>query len=165
MTFVVIVGGLLLLAMAVAVVAWPLLRERRDGQAVYEAELTADAVLELDPLVELQEQRDAVYQAIKDLEFDHQVGKVAEADYQAFDAQLKEQAVGILKQIDALRAAEADPQLGLRLEAEIAALRRVDGYAPTAASVAAASTKFCPQCGRPCAPGDRFCGGCGTALA
>lgn len=163
MTFVVIIGGLLLLAVAVVVVAWPLLRERREGEAVYDAEPATVAAM--DPLAELQAQRDAIYQAIKDLEFDHQVGKVAEADYLAFDAQLKGQAVTILKQIDALRAAEADPQLDTRVEAEIAALRRVDGREPLGVPPAAAPARFCPHCGHPRAPGDRFCGACGTALA
>ena len=85
-----------------------------------------------DPLVELTARRDSVYQALRELRFDHQVGKVSEADYKVFDAQLKGQAVAVLKEIDGLKKAEADPNLDAQIEAEIAALRS-NGQAPSSA--------------------------------
>ncbi len=173
MTVVVIVGALLLLAIAVAAVAWPLLRERR-GQP--QAELAAEAVSFSDPLQELETQRDAIYQAIRELRFDRQVGKVSDADFETFDTQLRSRAALVLREMDALQKAEADPGLNASLEAEIAALRHVNGSgpaapaqpAPVAGPVAvpagAAALNFCPQCGQRLQAGDRFCGKCGTAL-
>jgi hypothetical protein len=159
MTLLVVAGGLILLALALVAIAWPLLRERPEaGQPA--VGLPPPESAPADPLWELEAQRDSLYQAIKDLEFDYRVGKVSEVDYQAFDAQLKEQAVMVLKEIDAFETAAADPALESRLEAEIAALRR-NGHA--ASSDAAPS--FCPQCGQGVQGGDRFCARCGADLA
>lgn len=168
MTVVVFIGALLLLGIAAAAVAWPLLQERR-GQ--FQADLVAETQAEADPLAALYAQRDAIYQAIKELRFDYQVGKVSEADYKAFDGQLRGQAAAVLKQIDEIKKAEADPVLDASLEAEIAALRQVNGSGPgrPPVPVAVAADKgtlnFCPQCGHRLQAGDRFCGKCGAALS
>lgn len=119
MTLVIVASALVLIALAALAIAWPLWKEREGRQG---ANWTEAAVI--DPLEELLEQRNSTYRAIRELRFDYQVGKVSEADYQAFDAQLKSQAVAVLKQIDALAAAEADSALDARVEAEIAALRQ-----------------------------------------
>jgi hypothetical protein len=163
MTIVVFVGALLLLGIAVLAVAWPLIQERR---GVVTAALAVEMLPATDPLLELQAQRDAIYQAIRDLRFDHQVGKVSEPDFAAFDAQLRGQAARVLQQIDALHQAEADPALEESLEAEIAALRRVNGSGPVRPVPAGqAGLNFCPQCGHRLQAGDRFCGKCGMALS
>jgi hypothetical protein len=149
-----------LLGVAVLAVGWPLWRERQEPEIVEEALVASAAVA--DPLGDLIDRRDSIYQAIKELEFDYQVGKVSEVDYQAFDAQLKTQAVAVLKEMDALQAAEVDAALDAQIEAEIAALRR-NGHARANLEPSPA-VAFCPQCGRQARSGDRFCGSCGAAL-
>ena len=158
MTFLVIAASVALLLVVAVAIAWPLLRTNDpDDDTVEQLSVTASAAV--DPLLQLYERRDAIYQAISELRFDHQVGKVSDADYEAFDGQFKQQAVAVLREIDALQAAEADGEMDAMLEAEIAALRR-NGHAgdPTGA-------KFCPQCGAAVGGQDRFCGRCGFTLA
>lgn len=164
MTLLVIAGGLILLVLALLAIAWPLLRERPEpGQPA--SELPQQEIAAADPLMELEAQRDSLYQAIKELEFDYQVGKVSEADYKAFDTQLKEQAVVVVREIATLQAAEADPALDAHLEAEIAALRR-NGHLPRPVPAEpGAGPSFCPQCGQGVQAGDRFCARCGATLA
>jgi hypothetical protein len=167
MTVVVFIGALLLLGIAVIAVAWPLLQERR-GQ--FQTDLAAEMLAEADPLTALVAQRDAIYQAIKELRFDYQVGKVSEADYKAFDTPLRGQAAAVLKEIDTLKKAESDPALDASLEAEIAALRQVNGSGPaprpsTPVPAGKSALNFCPQCGHGLQAGDRFCGKCGAALS
>ena len=60
---------------------------------------------------------------IKDLEFDYQVGKLSEEDYQLYDQRLRRQAVGLLQQIEQVAPMSAD--LDAEMEAEIAQRRRV----------------------------------------
>ncbi len=86
MSVIVVVGALLLLGIAIGAVAWPLIQERRSQGR---DEPAMDALTEADPLVELVAQRDSIYQAIRELRFDHQVGKVSDADFQAFDSHLR----------------------------------------------------------------------------
>lgn len=162
MTLLVVAGSLLLLLIAVLVIVWPLLQQDEEE---LEAEAGSHLAIEADPLSELGARRDSVYEAIRDLRFDYQVGKVSEADFQIFDGQLKSQAVGVLKQIDELNAAESDPDLDARLEAEIVALRR-NGHSPAAARAeTGAAAGFCAKCGNKLKAGDRFCGKCGAMLA
>lgn len=169
MTVIVVVGALLLLGIAITAVAWPLTQERR-GQG--KAELAMDALPEADPLVDLYAQRDSIYQAIRELRFDHQVGKVSDTDYKAFDGNLRANAAAVLKQIDVLKKAESDSALDASLEGEIAALRQVNGSGPVRpvpqpalAPAGTAVLNFCPQCGQRLQAADRFCGKCGAALA
>ncbi len=164
MIFVIVLGALVLIGIAALAIAWPLVQER---SGLPEYAIGGEAAVVEDPLVELTARRDSVYQAIRELRFDHQVGKVSEADYKIFDAQLKGQAVAVLKEIDGLKKAEADPSLDAQIEAEIAALRS-NGQAPNSAPAAEAGpvapVNFCPKCGAKVKPGDQFCGKCGTAL-
>ena len=160
----------MLLAVALAAVAWPLLRER-SGHG--EVDLAAEAAADADPLLELEAQRDAIYQAIRELRFDRQVGKVSDVDFEIFDGQLRQRAALVLREIDALNQAEADPALNASLEAEIAALRHLNGRGPAvpaqpalaAAAAGQAALNFCPRCGQRLQAGDRFCGKCGAALS
>jgi len=160
MTVLIILAGLLLLFGSAIAIAWPLLHEEDVAEAVSDLGIVAE-----DPLLDLQERRDAVYKAIQELNFDHEVGKVSAADFQAFDGKLKAQAVGMLKEIDALEAARADPDLDARLESAIAALRRRGQPVAIAAKNGSAGSQFCPQCGQSAGPDDRFCGKCGASLA
>lgn len=168
MILVIIVGALALIGIAVAAIALPLLREREDPENV---QLMGELDTLADPLVELEARRDAIYKAIRELRFDFEVGKVSETDYNIFDTQLKAQAVAVLKEIDALQVAEADPDLDASLEAEIAALRHVNGSGPKIAAsrqpvpAGSAAVNFCPQCGTKVRAGDKFCGKCGAAVA
>ena len=167
MIFVVVVGALLLIGIAAVAVAWPLVQERRGGP---EFMGNGEAAAVNDPLVELTAERNSVYQALRELRFDHQVGKVSEADYKIFDTQLKGKAVTVLKEIDALKKAEADPALDIEIEAEIAALRHTNGHEPDASHGAspaagqAVPVNFCPKCGAKSQLGDKFCGKCGATV-
>ncbi len=129
----------------------------------------------------LLRQRDAIYAAIRELDFDFRLGKISEEDYHPQRERLALQGVAILKQLDALspdgeaglegeleaevarrrrkRTGPPPHQTGLsdaEIEAQIRALRR-KGAAPPVAST-------CPRCGAATAPEDRFCRNCGAAL-
>ncbi len=78
---------------------------------------------------DLIEQRDMVYEAIRELDFDHRMGKVEADDYRQTRARYAAQAVELMKAIDkaTARADSPDDQadsLDDQIEKEIAAIRR-----------------------------------------
>jgi hypothetical protein len=131
--------------------------------------------LEDDRLTDLLARKDTALRALKDLEFDHQVGKINDEDYQRFQERLSRQAVGLLQQIERITPESA--QLDEQMEAEIAKMRRVqerkgiavpaspasvaiNGVSPTAGAV-----HFCTECGTSLTPSFKFCANCGTPVA
>ena len=92
-------GGLILaLAFLVGVVAfllWPLLKP---GPTDEEGDTG------LTRLQALHAEREAILIAVRDLDFDRQMDKVSEADYQAQRETLMQRGVDILKVIDALES-------------------------------------------------------------
>jgi len=78
-------------------VVWPLLNPA-----------PAPLMVEDDRLTELMAQKDTVLKGIKDLEFDYQVGKMTEEDFNRFNQRLRRQAVGLIQQIEQLAPAISD---------------------------------------------------------
>ncbi len=148
-----------LIAVAFYLVALPLLQHaRRSSDALPEYST------EQERLDELLARREAAFQALRELSFDHKVGKITDEDFVAFEAGLKQHAADTLRALDKWEA-EADDDLDLAMEAEIQARRQ--SLAPRGNGHAAASEATgapCPTCGNPIAASDRFCASCGTDL-
>ncbi|HPV05501.1 MAG TPA: zinc ribbon domain-containing protein [Aggregatilineales bacterium] len=115
---------------------------------------------------DLLAERNRVYAAIRDLDFDYKTNKVSDEEYAEQRYRLVAECVEILQMLDALPAddPDADP-----LEAMIARYRRGEGVVlapePAPARAAAArAARYCPRCGAAAQAGDRFCGSCGTRL-
>jgi hypothetical protein len=148
--------GLAIVVAAVAIyyVAWPLLQEQRSLQS------TDD-----DALGELIARKDTVLLNIKEVEFDYRTGKLNEEDYQRYNVRLRQQAVSLIKQIEKLAPDIGD--LDSELEAEIAAERQVKSRpaaAPVAQPVTAGPARFCHHCGVTISEDDNFCAACGTKV-
>jgi len=60
----------------------------------------APLMIEDDRVTELMAQKDTVLKSIKDLEFDYQVGKITDEDFERFNLRLRRQAVGLIQQIE-----------------------------------------------------------------
>ena len=67
----------------------------------------------------LRERKDAVYENLRDLNFEFKSGKFPDADYQSMKASLEEEAAAVLSEIahleEAARNASADNKKGARL--------------------------------------------------
>lgn len=80
----------------VAVLGWLVtapLRHPRAGDAV--AEATEDP-----RLAELEARKEALYRQIRDAELDRAQGKLSDADWRRADAELRREAIGVLKELD-----------------------------------------------------------------
>jgi hypothetical protein len=58
-------------------------------------------------LAYLEERKDAVYENLRDLNFEHKAGKLSEPDYESLRNSLESEAAGILAEIERLEAAGA----------------------------------------------------------
>ncbi len=95
-------------------------------------------------------------EAIRDLDFDFQTGKIVEEDYRTLRERTAQHGAALLKELDQAVIKSSGRQVAQRVSNEIEAMvqaRRKAGAART-----------CPACGRPVQPGHRFCGKCGASL-
>jgi hypothetical protein len=88
-----------------ALVAWFVTAPLRGG-----ADEAAEPERFEDPVVaDLEARKEAKYREIRDAELDHQQGKLSDADWRRADAELRREAIEILKRLDAARADEPPP--------------------------------------------------------
>ncbi|MGH7400279.1 MAG: tetratricopeptide repeat protein [Candidatus Rokuibacteriota bacterium] len=82
---------------ALAIVLWPLLRGRPDGAGPAAAERPPD-----DRRLELEEEKAALYRALRELEFDHEAGHLSDPDYQSLRERYETRAAALITELDAL---------------------------------------------------------------
>jgi hypothetical protein len=92
-----------LAALVVALVAWPLVRERPVEATAPDARRLA-----------LLERRDAALAALLELDLDHRAGKLTDEDAESERATLRDEAVGALAELEALDAAPAPAEPSVR---------------------------------------------------
>ena len=103
----------------------------------------------------LLRQREQLYVAIRELEFDRSLGKVQEEDYTGQRRALDAEAVSVLAQLDQLeRPATGKTAIVLQIEREVAALKGGEVSE-------AGKALTCSGCGAPNLEGHRFCPECG----
>jgi hypothetical protein len=88
--------AVIVVALATFVVA-PLLRRGREPQAGGEERLAARVAT-------LEARKESKYREIRDAELDRAAGKLSEGDYASVDADLRREAVEILRELDAAEA-------------------------------------------------------------
>ena len=170
-----ILVGVALLALVGIFIARPFLRPQERSAALTEQE-------------QLLIEKEALLDQIQALDFDLDTGKVPPEVHALQRERLLEQATAVLQALEvaggdptyipdeAEDAPSADGDLSvdadIEIEAAIARMRQQRSPAPTAPADAPAAAaplgnghaRFCPQCGTPTDPGDRFCAHCGHNL-
>ena len=106
--------GLLLTAVAFALVTYPFYRQRARQVSAAENE----------KLRELQSRRDTSYSMLKELEFDHASGILTEEDYHDLQERYKKKAIKVLKEMDGLGQAIGEED---DIERRVLELRKMSG--------------------------------------
>ena len=88
-----LIGAILVVALA-WFVSSPLRHPREAGG-------TAASSLEDHVLADLEARKEAIYRQIRDAELDREQGKLSQPDWKRIDAELRREAIAILKRIDA----------------------------------------------------------------
>jgi hypothetical protein len=144
------IAGVALVAIAGFYVLTPLFAESR---AAIDIELLAET--ELDRLLD---RKAVIYRNLKDLDFEHMMGRLSDADYNRLEADYKNDAAVLLQKLDQLGASEG---LDEAIEKDIAA-RKVKLFATVSAPPK--EVPRCPSCGAEINPNKKFCADCGTRI-
>ena len=146
MTPLVLIAGAALLAALILAAGYPLLTSRTRFQ-----------IRSLDKHSrQLQEHKEQLYAAIKELEFDRQLGKISHEDHDRLHRQLEREALEIIRQLDELNGRENPEKLDVSIEDEVRARRG----RPRISAI-----DRCPSCQAEHHPGDLFCPQCGLRIA
>jgi hypothetical protein len=113
--------------------------------------------LPVSPVQYLEDRKAAIYENLRDLQFEYRVGKLSDADYQATKLALQKELAGVLAEMEATTA-----KLGIGG----ARVGKPSAAAPKAASPPAPAAGLkCPHCGATFEKPLKFCGECGKAMA
>jgi hypothetical protein len=102
------------------------------------------------PFHHLDERKAAIYENLRDLQFEYRVGKLSDEDYQSTKKDLQKELAVVLSEVDKLKA-----QLGMN--------GAVPPPAPPPKTDKAAG-RVCPACGARFDKELKFCGECGKPM-
>lgn len=102
------------------------------------------------PLHTLMGRKEAIYQSIKDLEFDFKTAKLSEEDYGELREKLEGEAITILKAIDETKAPKTSSPL--------------QSISQPSKKKTPQERNICSSCGEPNLKDASFCSGCGESL-
>ena len=88
-----VVLALIICAVLAAFVIAPLRGSRSDAPPPESADLA-----------DLEARKEAIYRQIRDAELDREQGKLSRADWERLDAELRREAIGVLRLIDEVKA-------------------------------------------------------------
>src|ERR1700733_9187339 len=94
------------------------------------------------PFQHLDERKAAIYENLRDLQFEYRVDKISDADYQATKLELQKELAQVMAETDRIKA-----ELGVTVKSVPAAAKK-----PTCPSCGARfekALKFCGECGKP----------------
>ncbi|HWW85821.1 MAG TPA: zinc ribbon domain-containing protein [Vicinamibacterales bacterium] len=120
--------------------------------------------------VALEREKALTLRSIKELDFDHAMGKLSDEDWREMSGRLRGRAAGLMKQLDAgvgyREQVERDlaKRLGSKKETSAGQTPSVErSYNPPAEG--ASNPRTCAQCSTVNDADARFCKGCGAAVA
>lgn len=107
---------------------------------------------------ELLLQKEATLEAIRALDFDHDTGKLPDAEYEQQRTILMRDAAATLKALDEMPAGPADEDVYVQIEAAVSLIRE------QRAASGGVPAHFCANCGQSLDANDKFCAHCGQPV-
>ena len=111
------------------------------------------------PTRHLEERRAAIYENLRDLQFEYRVGKLSDADYQQTKLTLQKELAGVMAEIAQVSKGPSAAAAGK--VAAATATKTASGPAAPKAKGAYA----CPHCGAEFPVAMKFCGECGKEMS
>lgn len=104
------------------------------------------------PFRHLDERKAAIYENLRDLQFEYRVGKLSDEDYQATKKDLQRELAAVLAEVDRLREGLGVSDQGSGTETVRVAVTagKPDGFTcPACGARFEQELRFCGQCGQP----------------
>jgi hypothetical protein len=99
------------------------------------------------PFQHLDERKAAIYENLRDLQFEYRLGKLSDTDYQSTKKDLQRELAGVLAEVDKLKNG-AGPARAAAATAP-AAVRRSGFVCDSCGASFEKDLKFCGECGKP----------------
>jgi hypothetical protein len=100
------------------------------------------------PFQHLDERKAAIYENLRDLQFEYRLGKLSDADYQSTKKDLQKELAGVLAEVDKLKNGSAPPKAAAAVAAAAKPVRQ--GFVCDACGASfEKDLKFCGECGKP----------------
>ena len=97
------------------------------------------------PIQHLEDRKQAIYENLRDLQFEYRVGKLSDQDYQQTKLDLQKELAGVLAEIDRLKQMLAQP-----VAPQKAAKKGPQKFVcPSCKAEFPTALKFCGECGKP----------------
>ncbi len=109
----------------------------------------------ISPFAHLDERKAAIYENLRDLQFEYRVGKLSDADYQSTKKDLQAELAVVLAEVDRIK---------VQLNGNLKGARPAPAAAPAPATPAAAAGLVCEACGAKFTTSLKFCGECGKPI-
>jgi hypothetical protein len=108
------------------------------------------------PVQHLEDRKQAIYENLRDLQFEYRVGKLSDEDYQQTKQALQRELAGVLLEME-----ETFKRLGL----QPTPVAKKPAANPAVRTRPAPQRTTCPHCGASFPQSLKFCGECGRAIA
>jgi cytochrome c-type biogenesis protein CcmI len=119
----------------------------------------------------LEHERGLAVQGLRELEFDREMGKLSDADYESLHHELESRALGSMEALDKLHAEMERAASEKRPARRVEPIRRPPApppspliASPSRGFPSGTRVRFCPKCGMRTAANAKFCGECGLSL-
>jgi hypothetical protein len=109
------------------------------------------------PFQHLDERKAAIYENLRDLQFEYRVGKLSDDDYQSTKKDLQKELARVLAEVDKLKGAvagqpgtPAPPKSAPTIPAAAKPATQANGHVcPSCGAKFQVALKFCGECGKP----------------
>src|SRR6266853_184042 len=105
------------------------------------------------PFQHLDERKAAIYENLRDLQFEYRVGKLSDQDYQQTKLDLQRELAGVMAEIDRVKAEIAAGKIPMPspelVKAQAPAKTSAKYVCPSCKAEFGQPLKFCGECGKP----------------
>jgi hypothetical protein len=102
------------------------------------------------PFAHLDERKTAIYENLRDLQFEYRLGKLSDADYQNTKKDLQKELAAVLAEVDQIKAGLGAPQAKPQAKPQPQPKSKPAGFTcPSCGASFEKDLKFCGECGKP----------------